>query len=146
MFLHDPPIKDAYKRRIAALQPSTQRRWGRMTVDQMLWHVNCSLENSMGRYPVKAVRLPLPRAIVKFLILRSPLRHRNAPTAEEYVAKERYDFTTEIERLGRLIDEFTARPLDAVWQNNAFMGAMTGRDWSRLQARHLDHHLSQFGV
>ena len=146
MFLHDPPTKNVIKRRIAALQPSTERRWGRMTVDQMLWHVNCSLENAMGRYPVKEVRLPLPRAIVKFLILRSPLRHRNAPTAKEYVARERYDFTTEVERLGRLIDEFTARPLDAEWRNNAFMGAMTGRDWSRLQARHLDHHLSQFGV
>lgn len=117
-----------------------------MTVDQMLWHVNSSLENSMGRYPVKEVRLPLPRAIVKFLILHSPLRHRNAPTAREYIARERYDFTTEVERLGRLIDEFTARPLDAEWRNNAFMGRMTGRDWSRLQARHLDHHLSQFGV
>lgn len=144
--LHEAETKNTIKRRIAALQPTTERRWGKMTVDQMLWHVNCSLENALGRYDVKDVWLPLPRAVVKFIILKLPIRHRSAKTATEYVAKERYDFEQERLRLLRLIDELTARPLDGPWRNNAFMGKMTGPDWSTLQARHLDHHLSQFGV
>jgi hypothetical protein len=28
----------------------------------------------------------------------------------------------------------------------AVFGRLSGREWSRLQARHLDHHLKQFGV
>ena len=146
MLLHDPTTKEAIKRRIAALQPSTQRRWGKMTVDQMLWHVNCSLENALGRFPVKDVWLPMPRSWVKFLVLRTTMRHKNARTAKEYVAQGQHDFVAERERLLRLIDEFTARPFEGDWHDNAFMGAMTGQDWSLLQAKHLDHHLSQFGV
>jgi len=26
------------------------------------------------------------------------------------------------------------------------MGRMTGREWSRLSAKHLDHHLKQFSA
>lgn len=144
--LHDPLTKDSIRGRIAALSPSSTPRWGRMTVDQMLWHVNCSLENALGRYDVKPVRMPIPRSIVKLLILYFPAPHRNAPTAPEYVAKDRRDFASERARLSRLIDEFTALSLDGQWRDNAFMGRMSGKDWSRLQARHLDHHLTQFGV
>lgn len=117
-----------------------------MTVDQMLWHVNCSLENALGRYEVKPVRLPLPKAVIKFLILRLPMRHKNAQTAPEYVARAHHDFHAERARLHRLIDELTARSLEGPWHDNAFMGPMTGGDWSLLQAKHLDHHLSQFGA
>ena len=46
----------------------------------------------------------------------------------------------------RLIDEVSARSLDDARGRSSFMGPMTGRDWSRLQANHFDHHLSQFGV
>ena len=40
----------------------------------------------------------------------------------------------------------STKSLDATWGRSSFMGPMTGRDWSRLQAKHLDHHLTQFGV
>ena len=144
--LHDPETRASITRRIASLQPTAMPRWGKMTVDQMLWHVNCSLENALGRYEVRDVRLPLPHSVIKFLILRMPMRHRNAPTAPEYIARTRHDFDAERARLMRLIEELTAKSLDDAWRDNAFMGRMSGRDWSRLQARHLDHHLAQFGA
>ena len=53
MILHDPPVRDALKQRAASLRADTPRRWGKMTVDQMLWHVNCGLENALGRFEVK---------------------------------------------------------------------------------------------
>lgn len=144
--LHDPVTRDAVKARVAALRPDSARRWGRMTVDQMLWHVNCGLENCLGRYHVEDIRLPLPHPIVKFLVLNLPWRKGKTPTAREFLAKEHYDFAAEKARLLRLIEEVTARPLDAAWPTSSFMGPMTGRDWSRMGAKHLDHHLSQFGV
>ena len=144
--LHDPPIRDAIKQRITALRPDAERRWGRMTVDQMLWHLNCGLENSLGRYDVKDQKLPLPNAVLKFLVLNFPWRKGRTPTAPEFVARDRYDFAAEQARLLRLIDEVTAKSVDAEWPKSSFMGQMTGRDWSRLGAKHLDHHLCQFGA
>ena len=144
--LHDPQTKESIERRVAALQPGAERRWGRMTCDQMLWHLNCGIENSLGRFDVKDRKLPLPNAVLKFLVLNFPWRKGNTPTAPEFVARDRYDFAAEQARLLQLIDEVTAKPIDAAWPKSSFMGPMTGRDWSRLGAKHLDHHLSQFGV
>jgi len=144
--LHDPATRDTIKSRVAALRPDSARRWGRMTVDQMLWHVNRGIENCLGRYPVEEIRLPMPHAIVKFLVLNFPWRKGKTPTAREFRAREQYDFAAEKAKLLGLIDEVTARPLDAAWPDSSFMGPMTGKDWSRMGAKHLDHHLSQFGV
>ena len=146
MLLHDSVVRDQIKQRAAALQPDAVRRFGRMTVDQMLWHVNCGLENALGRFDVKDHKLPLPYSVVKFLVLNVPWRKGKTPTAREFLAKGQYDFATERARLLRLIDEVSSKPLDAPWGKSSFMGPMSGRDWSRLQAKHLDHHLSQFGV
>lgn len=144
--LHDPAVKSAIKRRIDTLEPTTRPQWGRMTADQMLWHVNCSLETALGRLEVEPQKLPLPKPVIKWLILKSPMRHKNAPTAREYRARQQYDFTAERSRLHRLIDELTALSLDGEWRDNPFMGKMSGRDVSAHQFKHLDHHLSQFGV
>ena len=144
--LHDPPFRDAIKQRVSALRADAQRRWGQMTVDQMLWHVNCGLENALGRFEVRERKMPLPDAVIKYLVLNMPWRKGKTPTAREFIATAHYDFGTEQARLLRLVDELTARSLDGAWGRSSFMGAMTGRDWSRLQARHLDHHLSQFGA
>ena len=144
--LHDPATRDTIKSRVAALRADSTRRWGRMTVDQMLWHVNCGIENALGRYHVEEIRLPLPHSVLKFFVLNFPWRRGKTPTAREFLAKAQYDFAAEKTRLLRLIDEVTARPLDAAWPNSSFMGPMTGRDWSRMGAKHLDHHVSQFGV
>ena len=144
--LHDLPFRDSIKQRVHSLRADAQRRWGQMTVDQMLWHVNCGLENALGRYDVKERKIPLPSSIVKFLVFNMPWRKGKTPTAREFIATSHYDFAAEQARLLRLIDEMSAKSLEAPWGRSSFMGSMTGRDWSRLQAKHLDHHLTQFGV
>ena len=144
--LHDPSVRDSIKQRVNVLRPDAHRRFGRMTVDQMLWHVNCGLENALGRFEVRDQKFPLPYSVLKFMVLNLPWRKGKTPTAREFIAKSQYDFNAEKARLVRLIDELSAKPLDDPWGKSSFMGPMTGRDWSRLQARHLDHHLSQFGV
>lgn len=144
--LHDPAVRDVIARRVTALRPDASRVWGKMTVDQMLWHVNCALENSLGRFVVKERRMPLPNSVLKFLVLSVPWRRGNTPTAPEFVAKQQYDFGAERSRLLALIDEIAAKPIEGAWPNSSFMGPMSGTDWSRLHAKHLDHHLAQFGA
>jgi len=116
-----------------------------MAPDQMLWHVNRALAVAMGDVQVDSQRPPLPRPVMKFLVLKMPWP-KNAPTNPAFVAKDRYDFEAERGRCLTLIEKFSQKPLDGVWQEHPFFGRMTGSELSQLQARHLDHHLTQFGV
>jgi hypothetical protein len=36
--------------------------------------------------------------------------------------------------------------MDDPWPTSGILGGMTGREWSRLEAKHLDHHLKQFSA
>jgi hypothetical protein len=47
--LHDPHHKTEILRRLKTLQPETERRWGKMSVSQMLWHVNEAMESARAR-------------------------------------------------------------------------------------------------
>jgi hypothetical protein len=51
-----------------------------------------------------------------------------------------------LNRCLRLVEELAAKPLDSEWPASPTLGRMSGNDVSRLQAKHLHHHLTQFGV
>ena len=144
--LHDPAIRDSIRARVQLLTPESTRAWGKMSVDQMLWHVNMALRNALGEAMPREQQFPVPKAVIRFIVLNVPWT-KGAPTAPDLVAGERHDFETERARCLTLIDEFVRRSVDASdWGKSPSLGAMTGREWSRLQAKHLDHHLRQFSV
>ncbi|MEO6878093.1 MAG: DinB family protein [Gemmatimonadaceae bacterium] len=144
--LHDPAVRDSLRARVRTLRPDSERLWGRMTVDQMLWHVNQALRNSLGDFEPAMLRVPLPRPLLKFIAVRIPWP-KGAPTAPEFTATSHYSFDAERDRCLALIERTTHRNIDEPgWGRSAAFGRMSGRDWSRLNAKHLNHHLKQFGV
>ena len=146
--LHDPLHKAEILRRLNALRPDAQRRWGKMSVGQMLWHLNEAMEGALGRIQMGATKppIPLPRPILRFLVLNAPWG-KGAPTLKRWIPQhDRYDFATEHARCVRLIEEITAKPLTDAWPDSPTLGRMRGSEVSRLQAKHLNHHLTQFGV
>jgi len=143
--LHHAGVRNSITRHIEALRPDTQRKWGRMTVDQMLWHVNLPLKESLGEYSTAPRKVPIPKKLLRWLVLNVPWP-RGARTRPDMVAAGHHDFELEKMRCLDLIDRFAHRDMNAVWPPSANLGEMRGRDWSRLQAKHLDHHLRQFGV
>lgn len=144
--LHDPRYKAEIVRRVEALRPDSRRRWGRMSVGQMLWHVNEAMETTLGRGDVAPEKMPLPRPVMKFIVIHVPWP-KGSPTLKRWIPQyDRYDFSVERERCLRLIDELTSKPLDSDWPESPTLGPMRGTDASRLQAKHLNHHLTQFGV
>ena len=144
--LHNPVHRAELEKRLAALRPDTPRKWGTMSVDQMLWHVNRTLQLHLGEITAPRERASLPRSVMKFLVLNFPWP-KGAPTLAALVATEqRYDFAQERQRCLELLDSFARRRLDEEWPENPIFGKVSGTDLSRLQAKHLDHHLSQFGV
>jgi hypothetical protein len=116
-----------------------------MSVDQMLWHVGDGLEMALGRRDVTHAPTRIPRVVLRFMVMTLPWP-RGAPTMPELVAKASHDFDAERARCLSLIDEMAGRELSGTWANHPLLGPMNGADMSRLQAKHIDHHLKQFGA
>lgn len=144
--LHEAGAVTDLVRRTRALAPGSTGRWGRMTVDQMLWHLNQSVDASLGRLAVTPKPLGRARPIAKLVALYGPWPKGRVPTLRELKAGAAHDLEVERERLGRLLGEAAARPLDGGWSDHGAFGPLAGREWSRIHWRHVDYHLKQFGV
>jgi hypothetical protein len=144
--MHDPGRGAELRRRVEALAPDMKPRWGKMSIDQMLHHVNIVLAESLGEHTAAPNIRGLPEVLVRWAILNLPWG-RGAPTRPDMVIPEgqRYDFAQEKARCLSMMDRFLAKPVEEPWPRAANF-AMTGRHWSQLQYKHLDHHLTQFGV
>ncbi len=71
--LHDAQCKTEILRRLQRCGRMPQRRWGKMSVGQMLWHVNEAMEGALGRIVAEPMRVPLPRPLLKFLVLNAAM-------------------------------------------------------------------------
>jgi hypothetical protein len=146
--IHDSSCRDEIKRRLMALTPSAQRRWGKMAPDQMLWHCAEPIEVALGKKPYGAMmpKPPLPAGMVRWLLLNMPWPKGKLPTAPSFVARDSYDFEAQRTRLLGLIDELAARGESEMAQRHPIFDQNTIHYQSKLQAKHLRHHLDQFGV
>ena len=143
--IHDDAYRAQLVQRIQSLSPDSTRRWGKMTVDQMLWHVNDAMALSLGELTVDAHKIPMPRGLLKFIVLNLPWG-KGGPTHPAFVAKKSYDFAAEQKRCLQLIDKVSGKDLNGAWPEHPAFGPMTGKQVSKLQAKHLNHHLTQFGA
>lgn len=142
--LHDPETAASIRRRVESLTLTSPRQWGKMSIDQMLWHVNVSMREAVGDYTPDLKPLPVPKWLMRWAILTMPWG-RGARTRPDMYATSTYDFAAQKAECLALIDRIVARPLDAAWPDSVTMGAMTGKQWTQLTAKHLEHHLRQFG-
>ncbi|MDE3172849.1 MAG: hypothetical protein KGN74_07230 [Gemmatimonadota bacterium] len=143
--LHDPAVRATLEARLDTLRPDSERRWGAMSVDQMLWHVNQFIGAALGDDCLTPQKMPVPLPVMRFLVLRMPFP-KSAPTNRSAVATAHHDFVAERARCRALLARFAAKPLTDAWPVDPTWGAGGGRFASRILARHLDHHLRQFGA
>lgn len=136
--------------RINKLTPSTEAQWGKMKVDQMLAHVNVAYDMyyNKGNYPPNGFFKKLfLKAVVKGPVVGPKPYPKNGRTAPAFIIKDRKDFSAEKKRL---ID-FLNRTADHgahyfEGQESHSFGKMSSQEWNVLFAKHIDHHLRQFGV
>ena len=151
--LHNAAEREALKVRLRAVRADSVRRWGVMSAGQMMWHLTAAMEMCMGKLDVSGEKSPLPfpvpKALLRFMIIEMPWP-RGAPTLKavraENQAEKQYDLEAQRARTLATMDEFAARPLDGLWPLHPLLGQVRGEQYSRLQAKHLNHHLTQFGV
>jgi len=142
-------VADQVIQRINKLAADSRPQWGKMNVSQMLAHCCVPYET------VYTDKHPRPNAIARFMIklivkkaVVGPKPYpKNGRTAPHFIISDERDF--ELEK-GRLIDfiqktqELGPDHFDG--KESHAMGTLTLDEWNSLFYKHLDHHLSQFGV
>ena len=147
--LHDPSNAAELRGRLAKMQPSAARQWGRMTPAQALAHCASAIEIALGDQQPR--RLLIGRVIggmVKPSLLGNdkPMK-TGAPTSPELKVEDERDFATERQRLDRVIERFaTAGPAACTTHPHSFFGKLEPDEWAILMYKHVDHHLRQFGA
>ena len=140
--------RDELVRRLANLQPSSSRQWGKMNVAQMLAHCAVALEVACGD-PIRKQAL-LGRVLAPFVrksVLGDKPFSRNGPTDPSFKIADERDFAAERARLTALVDKFCSRGQDgADGLVHSFFGRLSADEWGRLMYKHLDHHLRQFSA
>ncbi len=147
--IFSPEVVAEIAARIDKLTPATPANWGKMTVAQMLAHCNVTYEM------VYETKHPKPNAFVRF-ILKMMIKGKvvseegypqNGSTAPQFVIKETKDFEVEKRRLMSYINQ--TQVLGGAHfegkESHSF-GKLTETEWNNMFYKHLNHHLTQFGV
>ncbi len=139
--------KQEFVSRINKLTPETKANWGIMNAEQMFKHAQIPLELAIDKRhikPNKLISFLFGKLILKKLTRSEAAFDKNLPTFKEAKLPATKGFEIEKKALLDLINEFELTKITT--KPHPFFGNMTKQDWDVLQAKHLDHHLNQFGV
>jgi hypothetical protein len=142
---------DEILRRLSTIGPASERRWGWMTVAEMVCHLDDALRVSMGEKQAGPIGNWASRTLVKWGALWAPTPWPHGfPTVAACDARRDGTKPTEMESdLNRLREDFarfTRQPREYELQSHPIFGAMNEKEWMRWGYLHMDHHLRQFGA
>lgn len=147
--IFEKKITDETINRINQLTQNTQRVWGKMSVAQMLAHCNVTYE--MVYEDIHPKPNPFMKLILKLFVKNSVVSEKTykhgLPTASQFLIKDDKDFEYEKNRLINYI--LKTEELGKEYFNNKeslSFGKLTSEEWNNMFYKHLDHHLTQFGV
>lgn len=135
--------------RINQLTPMTQRRWGKMNVDQMLAHICVPYEQALGERndgPNAFIKIILRLFFKQSMVNEVPYK-QNLPTAPAFMIVDRRDFEREKSRILSYIQKIEKLGPDYFdGKEQISLGKLSVNEWNNLLYKHIDHHLRQFGV
>ena len=145
----DPQEVKGIIKRIDALSSDTQPVWGKMSVGQMLAHCcvpyEQALENSHPK--VTGIKRMLLKAFLKSIVVNEKPYKQNSRTAPAFLVTDERDFQNEKQRLTNFIQKTAELGADHFeGKESTSFGPLTSKEWNNLFYKHLDHHLTQFGV
>ena len=132
--------------RVGRLSADTRPRWGRMDAPRMVAHLTAALRMATGELPVKPKPGPFKRWPVNVLVMFYMPWPKGAPTAPELKVDGADTLGHGIDDLRAAMELVVVRGLPGPWAEHPAFGRLTGEQWGRLIRRHMDHHLTQFGV
>lgn len=135
--------------RIDLLVPTAQPLWGTMNAAQMLAHLNVTYEmifENKHPKPGMFMRLILKGLVKKKVVTEVPYP-KSSRTAPQFLMTGDKDFDAEKQRLIdyiRKVQELGQSHFDGK-ESHSF-GVLNSTEWNVMLYKHLNHHLSQFGV
>jgi hypothetical protein len=143
----DKSTRDKLIARVNLLNENSTSQWGKMNVYQMIKHCILWEEMVFGDKIYKRVfigRIFGKMALQSVLKNENPL-NRNSPTIPDFIikettgdiSKEKIKWIAVLEQYGHFTNENFIHP---------FFGKMTKEQIGYLAYKHIDHHLTQFGV
>jgi hypothetical protein len=137
-------------RRLKIISPDCTRRWGRMSVHQMICHLSDSFLAVTGRKSMSMATGPLERTVIKWAALYLPLSwpqgYPTRPEIDQAIGGTcPTDFATDVALLESLLIQFTTDTSAVDEYLHPVFGPMSKSAWLRWAYLHMDHHLRQFG-
>lgn len=135
--------------RINKLSANTPANWGKMDAGQMLAHCNVTYEMGIDGTIKKYnpfMQFMLKTFVKKALVGDKPTQ-KNSSTAPEMVIKTPKNFEIEKQRIQAYLQKgvkLGEAHFDGL--EHPGFGKMTVQEWNTFYYKHLDHHLTQFGV
>jgi hypothetical protein len=135
--------------RINKLTPSTKAVWGKMNVAQMLAHCNVTYEMVYeNKHPKPGVFMKfILKSFIKPSVVTEKPYKQNGQTAPAFIITDERVFEAEKNRLIDFIkktQQLGESNFDGK-ESHSF-GVLNKTEWNNLFYKHLNHHLSQFGV
>lgn len=135
--------------RINNLNENSQAIWGKMNVGQMLSHCQKPLEVANGSLTLNS-KIGFPKKLLfklfKPVMYNDKPWQKNLGTVREFKITDTNEFTLEKEKLIEVVNEFSKKRDATNWPVHPFFGTFNTEQWGKMQYKHLDHHLTQFGV
>ena len=135
--------------RINNLTSETQPKWGKMSVSQMLAHCCVTYEmiyTDKHKKPNNFVKTFL-KLFVKNAVVNEKPYTKNGKTATQFVISDKREFEVEKKRLiDYLVKTQELGEHYFEGKESHSFGKLTTKEWNNSFYKHLDHHLTQFGV
>ncbi len=147
--IYDASTTQLLHARIDQLTENTPGHWGKMTVGQMLSHCAVPYQQILGentQQPPWFMRAILTLFLKKSMINEVPYK-QNLPTAPSFIRTETYDVAKEKESLKKYIQTIQEMGAEKLAVTPSLsLGKLNSVEWNNLLYKHIDHHLTQFGV
>ena len=150
--LSDSGDKAEILRRLGSLRPDARRRWGRMSVHQMILHLADANRVALGQMAVSLYVRWWTRTLLKWCALRVPLRWPSGISTRPELDQVRGggtrpgEFERDVADLAESVEQVATPGTIAEGHVHPLFGAMSREEWLRWGYLHMDHHLRQFGV
>jgi len=136
--------------RINSLTAESKAQWGKMNVEQMLAHTRIPLMVAYGRTAMSKrglISFLFGKVAKKQMITENLPFKKNLPTDKYFIIPNPEAFEKEKSALIENVKLFLEKGPDAITKEpHGFFGKLSPKEWDKLQWKHLDHHLSQFGA
>jgi hypothetical protein len=145
--IFEPAVQYELVERIGRLKPDSRPSFGKMNVNQMVVHCTGGIQMLIGEMPVAPKPGPFRIPLLRYLIIHVLPWPHGAPTAPELIPPvDPGDFTTNVKNLEAAVARVGAKDPNGPFSPHPAFGQIRGKNIGVLMARHLDHHLRQFGA